>query len=283
MKRSHASLSRLLPLLVVGGGGMVFSSPEGGLAQNGSAVPNAHGTLDVAGHKSALDYAYAIPQRNGEMLVILSDKPLADKELKDVFERIHRADSDDVHLVEVTLDAKKIPISVSVRHRAFMTSGGGGSTEDTYEPRGGEKNIVAGRFYRKSPGEFNGVTFTYDATAEAKIWTEPPPTFSGAAAKNSPQGKVALAFLKAGHTGDVKAIKALVSKSSIADLEGPMGKEIIEMMKMGPDPAKARITRVDVDGESAEVRFEQGSRESMETITIRLKLEEGKWKVSPNQ
>ena len=251
-------------------------------AQTAALAKTAHGTLEVAGKGSPLEYAYAVPQRNNEMLVILSDQPLADKELKDVFERIHRADADEIHTVEIVLDAKMTPISVSVRHKAFMTSGGGGSSEDRFDQKTSDKNSVAGRAYRNSPGEFNGVTFTYDATFTATVWKEPAPTFSGAAAKNSPQGKAALAFLKAGKSGNVASIKKLIVASSIADLEGPMGKDIVEMMKMGPDPAKAKITRVDVSGEHAEVTLEQGTKESMETTTIKLALENGQWKVSPH-
>ena len=250
-------------------------------AQEVAVRKTAHGTLEVAGKGSPLEYAYAVPQRNDELLVILSDQPLTDKELKDVFERIHRAEAGEIHTVEIILDAKKQPISVSVRHKEFMTRGGGGSTEDRYEQTTSDKNTIAGRVYRNSPGEFDGVKFNYDATFTATIWKEPAPTYSGAAAKNSPQAKAALAFLKAGHTGDVAGVKKLIVASSVADLEGPMGKDIIDMMKLGPDPAKAKITRVDVKGESAEVTIEQGTKESMTTTTIKLTLENGQWKVSP--
>ncbi len=257
--------------------------PTGGFspAQNTAPGKTAHGALEVAGKSTPLEYSYAVPQRNDEMLVILSDQPLSDKELKDVFERIHRAEGGDLHLVEVVLDAKLTPISVSIRHKAFTTNGGGGSTEDRFEKGKGDKNTIAGRFYRNTPGEFDGVAFTYDATVTAPVWKEPAPTYSGAAATSSPQGKAALAFLKAGHTGNVAALKKAVVASSIADLEGPMGKDIIEMMKKGPDPANAKITRVDVNGENAEVTLEQGSKESLETTTIKLVKEHGEWKVSP--
>jgi hypothetical protein len=260
--------------------GMLLVGSSSTYAQGNAPVPNAHGTLEVSGNKTPLDYAYAVPQGKEEMLVILSDKPLGTKDLKDVFERIHKADSDEVHLVEITLDKEKSPISVSVRHKAFKAIGGGGSTEDVYEPQEVDKSTVAGRFYRKSPGEFNGVKFTYDATAKATIWKEPPPTFSGAAAKNSPQGKVALAFLRAGHEGNVAAMRKLVTASSIADLDGPMGKDIIDMMKMGPDPRKLKLTRVDVDGETAEVTFEQKVKGGEETTKVGLRLENGEWKVT---
>jgi hypothetical protein len=250
-------------------------------AQGESPRGTSHGTLEVGGKGSPLDHAYALPQGNDEMLVILSDQPLGAKELKDVFERIHRAEAGEIHVVEITLDATKKPISVSVRHNAFTTRGGGGSTEDLFEESKSDKNTVAGRVHRRSPGEFDGVTYTYDATFTAPVWSEPPPTFSGTAAKNSPQAKAALAFLKAGRAGDVAGVKKVIVASGVADLDGPMGKEIMEMMKLGSDPAKAKVTRVDVSGETAEVTLEQGTKESMETTTIKLRLEKGEWKVSP--
>ena len=67
----------------------------------------------------------------------------------------------------------------------------------------------------------------------------------------------------------------------IRDHDSPMGNEIMEMMKLGPDQAKANFTRVDVSGETAEVTLEQGTKESMETSTIKLRLEKGEWKVPP--
>jgi hypothetical protein len=182
---------------------------------------------------------------------------------------------------EITLSAEQQPISVSVRHNAFKVAGGGGSTEDQFVAGTSDQNTVAGRFYRKSRGEFGGLTFTYDATVTAPIWREPAPTMSGAVASNSPQAKAALAFLKAGRSGNVTAIKKTVVAEAQADLDGPMGKEIVGMMKMGPDPTKGKVVSVNVDGESAEVRIEQGTRESSETTTIKLKLEHGQWKVSP--
>jgi hypothetical protein len=250
-------------------------------AQGPAPRSTAQGILEVGGKKIPLSYAYAVPERNNETLIILSDQSLNDKELKDVFERIHRVEADSLHTVEVTIDAKKVPMTVSVRHKALMPRGGGFSSEDTYVSRKSDKGTVAGRFYRKSPGEFEGVAFTYDVTFSAPIWREPPPTYSGEAAKNSPQAKAAIAFFKAGRAGDLEGLKKVVVASSIPDLEGPMGKEILEMMKFSPDPAKAKITRVDVQGESAEVTFQEVTKESTETNTVRLKMEEGKWKVSP--
>ena len=253
------------------------------LSQGTLPPSTAQGTLEVGGTKIALSHAYAVPERNKEMLLILSDKPLNDKEIRDVFERIRRAEADDLHTIEISLSADRTPTSVSVRHKALMTRGGGFSSEDAFEPAKSDKQSVAGRFYRKSPGEFDGMTYTYDATFNAPIWKEPPPTYSGEAARKSPQARAAIAFFKAGRAGDLQGLKKVVVASSIPDLEGPMGKEILEMMKLGPDPAKMKISRVDVKGESASVTFQQVTKESTETTTINLRVENGEWKVSPRE
>jgi hypothetical protein len=63
--------------------------------------------------------------------------------------------------------------------------------------------------------------------------------------------------------------------------DGPQGKEMMEVFQFAPDPAKAKITRVDVAGETAEVVFESHSEGSTETSTVRPRLENGRWEVSP--
>ena len=49
----------------------------------------------------------------------------------------------------------------------------------------------------------------------------------------------------------------------------------------GIEPARAAITRVDIRGDEAEVTFVTTSKDSTDTSTVKLKLEDGKWKVSP--
>lgn len=250
-------------------------------AQGDLPKKNAHGTLTVAGSSTPLDYAYAVRQRNKEILVLLSDQPLDEKELTDAFARGHRADADKIHTVEITFNQEKQPISVSVQHKAFKTRWGGGSTEDRFEPTTFDNSTVAGRAYRASEGEFNDVKYTYDATFSTILWSEPAPTFTGAAAKKSPQAKAALAFLKAGYEGNLDALKKSVVESSVGELEGENGVKIMEMMKLGPDPKTVNVTEVYVKGEDAEVVLVQGTSDSMMTTTIKVKQERGVWKVYP--
>ena len=246
-----------------------------------AAAEEAKGELVVGGKSTPLAHAYAVPQRDGETLLILTDEPLSDKAIKDVFERLHLSDDGKLHAVEMILDSKKTPISVSIRHEAFRAHGGGFSSSEHFEPQPSEPNSIAGRIYRTEPGEFVGVAYTFDATFTAPIWREPLPTLGGAAAAGSPQAKAAIAFFKAGRRGDVAGVKKCVVSSRAGEFDGPEGKKLMELFQFAPDPARAKITRVDVEGDGAEVSFETKSKNSTETSTVKLKLENGKWKVSP--
>lgn len=246
-----------------------------------AAPGEAKGELVVAGKRTALAHAYAVPQRDGETLLILTDEPLSEKAIKDVFERLHLSDDGKLHAVEMVLDSKKTPMSVSIRHDAFRAHGGGFSSSEHFEPKPSEPNSIAGRIYRTEPGEFVGVAYTFDATFTAPIWREPAPTLGGAAAAGSPQAKVAVAFFKAGRRGDVAGVKKCVVSDRVREFDGPEGKKLMESFEFAPDPARAKITRVDVEGDTAEVSFETKSKNSTETSTVKLKLENGKWKVSP--
>lgn len=272
----HPSRLTMVAVLIA-----LFACASSPAAQGVPPKKNAHGTLTVAGKSTPLNYAYAIQQRKNETLLLLSDQPLAGPELNDVFARSRRADAGEIHTLEMTLNADKQPITVSVRHTAFGMQWGGGSTEDTFDATTFDQSTVAGRVYRKSAGEFNGVAYSYDATFMAALQTQPPPTFAGEAAKNSAPAKAAIAFLKAGMAGDVPTIKSYMVKEAIPQLDGPDGKQLLEMLKLGPDPATTPVTQVTVKGNTAEVVFEQKTEDSEATTTITLKMEDGTWKVDP--
>jgi len=108
----------------------------------------------------------------------------------------------------------------------------------------------------------------------------PDATLDGTAAQKSAQGKVALAFLKAAHKGDAAAIKKLVTAANVEILEGPTGKEMIDIWKMGTDPQTAKVAKVDITGETAVVTIEWKSPGSRETAEVMLEREKKEWKVS---
>jgi hypothetical protein len=73
-----------------------------------------------------------------------------------------------LHCLEVTIDAAKAPISVTLRHSALKMPQSGGSSYEVFEAKTFGGKTIAGRFYRRQQGmTFDDVPYTYDVTFEA--------------------------------------------------------------------------------------------------------------------
>lgn len=142
-----------------------------------AADGKAEGTLTVAKTPVKLVHAYAQAQKGffdpekDDVLVILSDVPLAGPALTDPFERRKMEKEGKLRSVEAVIDAKGQAINVTVRDKAF---GGppvsGGSTEDVFEPKANDGATISGRLWRRSPGaSFDDVPYTYDVTFSAPV------------------------------------------------------------------------------------------------------------------
>jgi hypothetical protein len=145
-----------------------------------AADGKAEGKLIVDGKSVNLAYAYAFAQpgffdkQAEDIILLLTDVPLTGTALEDNFERINLTKQGKLYCVEVTIDAKKQPISVTVRHPSFKVSLSGGSTEDAFEATVFDGKNVGGRVFRKSPGKsFEDLEYTYDVTFSAAITRKP--------------------------------------------------------------------------------------------------------------
>ena len=142
-----------------------------------AADGKSDGTLTVAKTSLKLVHAYAQAQKGffdpkkDDVLVILSDVPLAGTALTDPFERRKMEKVGQLRSVEAVIDAKGQAVNVTVRDKSF---GGppvsGASTEDVFEPKENDGKTISGRLFRKSPGSsFDDVPFTYDVTFSAPV------------------------------------------------------------------------------------------------------------------
>jgi hypothetical protein len=159
--------------------GFLFLCLIGLMAMSSMAMAadgKADGKLIVDGKPVNLAHAYAFAQpgffdkQAEDIIVLLTDVLLTGKALEDNFERINLTKQGKLHCVEVIIDAKKQPISVTVRHPSFKVSLSGGSTEDAFDATVFDGKNVGGRVFRKSPGKsFEDLEYTYDVTFSAAI------------------------------------------------------------------------------------------------------------------
>jgi hypothetical protein len=248
----------------------------------------AHGQLTVAGKITPLSFAYAragkgfFDPTKEDVLIILSDVPIAEEALEDEFARHRLAAEGKLHGVEVTLNEEKQPISGGLLHEAFSKMQGYVSVTGMhqFEPTTFEPSLVEGKLFMSKPGEFFSTTFEYTATFRASVWRRAPPTANGAAAAETPAGKATLAFLKTARSGNKTAIQNLMTAEAAKELDGPRGKEALELLKIStPDPKTSRIESVDIRADTAKVEVVEKSENGSVTSHFTLILEGGRWKI----
>jgi hypothetical protein len=249
----------------------------------------ASGSMTVAGKTTPLKYAYARAQKGffdktkEDVRVILSDVPIPEEALKDEFARHHLAEAGKLHAVEVVLDADRQPIGGGLLHEAWMKTGGYVSVSGmhVFTPKTFDGKVAEGTLATRKPDEFMNKTFEYKASFSVSVWRKPAPTASGAAAASSAPGKAAIAFMKAARSSDKAALKKSMNAEAGKQLDGPNGKEMLEMLKMmTPDPAPAKIESVDMKGGMAEVTVVEGGKDGNVTSTLHFVLDGGQWKVA---
>ena len=142
------------------------------LAEAGKAT----GHVTVGGTPTKLVYAYAtatpgfFDKKKDDVVVILSDVPLDRKAIDDDFTRMDMVRAGKLTTVEVTIDASKAPISVTIRHAVLKPAQSGGSTSDKFDAKTFDGKTIAGRVFRTAPGmSFTDIPYDYDVTFDAVI------------------------------------------------------------------------------------------------------------------
>ena len=259
----------------------LFASP----AENG----RAEGTITVNGQTTRLAYAYAravkgfFDKTKEDIEVVLSDVPLDGKALEDQFERMRLADSGKLHAFEITIDSEGAPISTSWRHNGFTrVSPSGLSSADAFTRKVFDGRTVDGHYASAKPHEFFGNTYSFDVAFRANI-TRPlppiPPTPAQiAAARQCPQAKVYLDYLRAVQAEDLGALRKLFAKEQAKNLDAPDAKQMLKLLKM---MAATEIQLLKVDEKIDRADLTVSGRQDGDTVTgvIHLVREGGSWRI----
>ena len=115
--------------------------------------------------------------------------------------------------------------------------------------------------------------------SQAEIQRKPPPTFTGAAAAASGPGQAVTAFMRAARLRNKVALKKLVTDEMAAELDGPKGAEIIEMLALMIEPGE-KVVAVYQTGDIADVVTIAKSKAGKSSSKKRLRLINGAWKLS---
>jgi hypothetical protein len=250
----------------------------------------ATGQLVVGGKLTQLAHAYARAQRDmldktkERVLVVLSDASLPPEEFLEQFPGLKLAAKGKAHVVTVELNGDKSVGSGSILHDAFgSTDSFCGSGTHVFEAKTFDGKVVEGTLGTQKPGEFQKKAFDYKATFRAPVWRRPAPTATGAAAAQTAPGKAALAFVKAVTSGDKAAMKKLLTPDAEAGkaLDGPQAKDVIQMLRsVNPKLAAAKVEKVWVLGNGAEVTIAGKAADEKTLHTLILAIVGNEWRVS---
>ncbi|MGH9556030.1 MAG: hypothetical protein ACRD2Y_09450 [Terriglobales bacterium] len=267
---------------------ITFRAPisKGVDAAGGPPAGSAQGTWTVDDQVSPLRYAYAVARRSSEdepekIYVVLSEKEIPAEKLLESFGLHELMREGNFRALEFEVDPKKGVEGSRLYHDADGSFSSSGSSQK-WVPRVFDSKTVAGRFYMTKPEDFFDRVYHYSVAFRADIQRKPPPTFVGAAAAASAPGQVMTAFIRAAPLKDKVALKKLVTDNLAAELDGPQGAQIIEMLPVMLEPG-TQVVAVYQTGDTAEVVAMATEKSGKSSSKWKLKLVNGEWKVATNK
>lgn len=266
---------------------------------------SASGWIEVKGQRVALKHAFAamsedVLERGKEKIeVLLSDKPVP-MELRKGTDAWHSWAGDEAQKGELHGIILYINPDTKVWSRGQRLSGNGMEfysqsvsspelNDLVFAPASAGSGEIAGKVSMKKPMsgvDESGGPWQVQAEFRTPVTARPAVTgnFTGAAARDSAPYKAAQAHLLACQKRDLEAIRKTMSPSSremMAKFEAAQGKSaVLEMFaEEAAGTLKLKLTRVTVRGDTAEVEFSDGSKESSSEQVLRLMLDNGAWKI----
>lgn len=253
------------------------------LGMQTSAQNTANGSITVNGNKTDFTHAYTVAKptladNKSETILTLTDKPLSAKAVSDPSVRSSEIRSNNVQILELTLDKdKKIR---SVDFSVGPLKGGANTSNYKAEVSRLTPTSFAGRV--TSGGEQTEFknTFGFDVRFDTAILVPRAPDAVGKAAWAMPQGRAVAEFLRAARAGDKPALKRVMLAEQVKALDGPDAARFLEFVKKSPNPKTAEFDSLCIDGDSAEAKIAERSKDGAASSDYKLRLINGVWFVA---
>ncbi|MCE5306257.1 MAG: hypothetical protein LLG20_01300 [Acidobacteriales bacterium] len=266
---------------------------------------SAEGWIEVKGQRTALTHAFAsmsedtIEKGKERIEVILSDKPVPVELRKATdawsFWAAGEAQKGALNgiIVYITPDAKIWTrgqrLTANGMEFYSQSSTSPESQNLVFEPAAAGVGEVAGKVWMKTAMravEESEGPWQVEVKFRTPVIARPAVTanLTGAAALNSPQYKAVQAHVEACRKRDMAAIRKTLHPNGLSILDqfvAARGEKAVLDMFAGEaaELHGLKPTSVTVRGDSAEVKFSSGTKESSSEHTMRLALDNGVWKI----
>lgn len=146
----------------------------GALAIAASAQTAPKGQMKVDGKTIQFTNVYAFStegffdKKKDDTVVMLTDRPLTDAQLRDEFGLRRMASDGKLNCVRTTMNASGQIVNFLIGNQAFKAIPSGGSTEHVFEGTM-EGRTISGKVHTKGEQQFFGTKYEYEATFKAPV------------------------------------------------------------------------------------------------------------------
>lgn len=239
----------------------------GAVAQEASGALWVNGEELVLGHAAAIAEAGTFDPSGEDVRVFITDRPMPATALADEFERDELLFGRRLQGMVLLITADQDVISATYFHPELPETGMSAAGGIRFEPGVHDAGTVSGRV------RWEHDRLRYEADFSAPVYRRPPVTEEVLA---SEPAQAVLAFARAAAAGDREGLKAVLRAQDAADLDGPEGEEIMEILAWA-ELDRMAILWMDVQGDSARVLL--GDPDGGGSIRFMLALEDGRWRI----
>jgi hypothetical protein len=232
------------------------------------------GTLTVEGKAAQLNHGYVIDYGDG-LVIVLTDKQMTHDDVDGGFDVREKS----LRGFKLTVKKKTKELLEGIGfHEAVTSSGWYLPDAGTLQFQNLDDKTVSGRLSSRKPEQWNDKTYTYDVKFSLPV----KPPFDYAAVRvigngiETAPGKVYAEYHKVVMTGNYEQLGQYISEKVPVTLEDLAS---VQGTKKMTGAIELTIKKVDIQADRAELVVEGKRGRKNVAGTIKMKLENGKWKI----